>query len=399
MKLLIIVLGVLLTSCAKNQDNKADDLSPSNRSVETISGIVENQLIATGARHTCALFGNRNLWCWGRNDFGQLGNGNREESLSPIEVSLGEGRSAKAISAGREHTCVIRNDGVLLCWGRNDFGQLGIGSDRDSLVPVEVHLPEERSAKAISAGFDHTCAILDDDSLVCWGYNSSGQLGDGSTILRERPVPVLLPKGRWVQKISVGYKYTCAIFDDHSLYCWGNNFYGQLGNGGRRARHRPTLVKLESGKKAISLSAGDIHTCALLEDKSLACWGSNLNGRLGDGSTQNSHTPVTVKLPPERKAASVSVGDNHSCAILDDDTISCWGENMNGQLGNSGTSEEHTPSPVDWVGEFKVNNLDGHFMHTCAFLESGNLVCWGDNTGGQLGDGSREDRFSPVVVL
>ena len=398
MYILILLLGLFFLSCGDGSD--VGDFVPVSRLDEPTGVLGGSPLIATGARHTCVLLGGGGLRCWGRNDFGQLGNGTTDDSLSPYRVEFGRTRRAVSISAGRDNTCAIRDDGAALCWGRNDFGQLGNGLRDDSYFPMEVSLQRGQRARSISSGYDHSCAILEDDSLVCWGYNSSGELGDGTTVLKVRPVSVKLPKGGWARAVSAGFKHTCAILDDYSAYCWGNNFYGQLGNGGREERHTPVPVKFASEQKVLSVSTGDIHTCALLSDYSLACWGSNLYGRLGDGSTRDSHTPKAVKLLAGRRAKMVAVGDNHSCALLDDDSLACWGHDANGQLGNGGTPEErHTPFPVDMEGMIGATFLDGQYMHLCAFLDDDSLVCWGDNTAGQLGDGSREDRHSPVVIL
>ena len=394
----VLVWMGLFYSCIDTQESDVSGIVRTPLFDDGIAVTVVRQTIATGARHTCALFEKGGLKCWGRNNWGQLGNGDTNESLSPVEVQLAK-RGVNSISAGKDHTCAIRDDDVPVCWGRNDLGQLGNGSRVDSFVPSEVSWEGRLGVKAISVGYDHACAILEDGSVSCWGYNSSGQLGDGSTLLRERPSTVILPKGKRAIRISAGYKHTCAVFKDNSLFCWGNNFYGQLGNGNQKKQHIPVLVEGRSGRNALSVSAGDIHTCALLTDRTLTCWGSNANGRLGNGGTANSLIPQTVKLPPTRWAKEVHVGDNHACAILDDDSLSCWGDGSNGQLGNGNTLEYHTPVSVAMEDGIKVKTLDGYFMHVCAFLNNDNLVCWGDNTEGQLGDGSWNDRLVPVRVL
>ena len=169
--------------------------------------------------------------CWGYNNNGRLGDGTTTTSSTPVAVSLPAGRTATALALGDWHSCAILDDGSAMCWGYNAFGQLGDGTTTDSNIPVAVNLPAGRTATALAVGGYHSCAILDDGSAMCWGYNFYGQLGDGTTTYSSTPVAVILPAGRTATALALGGAHSCAILDDASTMCWGYNNYGQLGDG------------------------------------------------------------------------------------------------------------------------------------------------------------------------
>jgi subtilisin-like proprotein convertase family protein len=238
--------------------------------------------------------------------------------------------TASSVSAGNYHTCAVLSDGSVYCSGYNYYGQLGDGNSGhgfDSSTPVAVSLPSGRTASSVSAGDWHTCAVLDDGSAYCWGRNSVGQLGDGTTTTSSTPVAVSLPSGRTATSVSAGGYHTCAVLDDGSAYCWGDNSDGQLGDGTTTDSSTPVAVSLPSGLTATSVDLGEYHTCAVLDDASAYCWGWNFYGQLGDGTTTDSSTPVAVSLPSGRTATSVDAGKYHTCAVLDDASAYCWGFN------------------------------------------------------------------------
>ena len=223
-----------------------------------------------------------------------------------------------------------------------------------------------RTAKAISLGKYHTCAILDDDSLKCWGYNGSGQLGDGTTTRRSTPTAVDLGDGRMAKAIGLRREHTCAILDDDSLKCWGDNEYGQLGKG-TSTRQIATTVDLGNMRTAKSIITEKSHTCSILDDDSLKCWGYNGSGRLGDGTTTDRHSPTSVNLGVGRTAKAIELGNEHTCTILDDDSLRCWGDNGSGQLGDGTTTNRHSPTVVNLgAGENGKNYQswgDTHLRH------------------------------------
>ena len=222
----------------------------------------------------------------------------------------------------------------------------------------------------LAAGLYHTCAILDDGSVSCWGYNSNGQLGDGTTTNRNTPTQTSsLGTDRTAVAISTGQHHTCAILDDGSVSCWGDNDYGKLGDGTTTDRNTPTQTSsLGTDRTAVAISAGDYHTCAILDDGSVSCWGYNDYGQLGDGTTTDRNTPTqTSSLGTDRTAVAITAGDYHTCAILDDGSVSCWGYNSYGQLGDGTTTNRNTPTQTSSLGTDRtaVAITAGALSHMC----------------------------------
>ena len=294
--------------------------------------------LALGSWHACSIDGEGVLKCWGWNQHQQSGvssSGNpicdpniyiKDSCIrTPTRVDLGANRSARRVSGGSNHGCAILDDGSVKCWGRNDRGQLGYGSlsDPDSL-PTGVDLGD-KTAVAIELGVDHSCAILADGSVKCWGENNKNQVAPSGGETRNRPVDVTLPEGRRAREIGLGLHHTCALLDDDSLVCWGGNGLGRLGVGDTTDRPNPTEVTFSGNKTAVAIGMGYGHTCAILNDGSLVCWGANRVGQLGVGGTSARNTPTQVNLGADRTAVDLSLGDYHTCAILDDGSVKCWG--------------------------------------------------------------------------
>ena len=345
-----------------NERSIGDDESPGSAGPVDLAGHAA-VAISAGAFHSCALLDGGGVRCWGFGGDGRLGYASREsvgDDESPAArgpVDLGDGRTARAISAGLGHTCVVLDNAAVRCWGFGDDGRLGygkpdtIGDDETPASVGSVDLGAGRSARAVSAGGTHTCALLDDGSVRCWGFASIGQLGyaNGVTIGDdETPAavgPVDLGAGRSAQAISAGNGHTCAVLDDGSVRCWGFGANGRLGYANTRAigdDETPGTVPpvdLGAGRRARAISAGDAHTCALLDDGSVRCWGMGSNGRLGYANTNDvgdDETPASagpVDLGAGRVAIAISAGARHSCALLDDHSIRCWGAGAHGRLG------------------------------------------------------------------
>ncbi len=338
--------------------------------------------IATGKYHTCAVLAEGSVRCWGYGAYGALGYGNTNSvgvSQTPASVGpvdLGGGRKAVAISAGSYHTCAILDEGSVRCWGYGANGRVGSGStknvgDTPATVPAKVgpvNLGAGRTAKAISAGGAHTCAILDDGSVRCWGFGYEGQLGYGSTnnvgdtpaTVPAKVGPVDLGPGRKAVAISAGSYHTCAILDEGSVRCWGYGNEGQLSYGStNNVGDTPATVpakvgpvNLGAGRTAKAISAGGAHTCAILDDGSVRCWGNGVYGQLGYGNTDNvgDHKPPGSARPVNlggHSATAISAGGNGTCAILDDRSVRCWGDGVYGQLGYGNTNNVgDTPTTV-----------------------------------------------------
>ena len=300
----------------------------------------------SGGKHTCAVLSDGTVKCWGDNGSGRLGNGSTSNSSTPVTVS--NISTATSVSLGSSHTCALLSDGTVKCWGDNGSGRLGNGSTSNSSTPVTVS--NISTATSVSLGSSHTCALLSDGTVKCWGEGSTGQLGDGAS--SDNSSPTTVSGISTATSVSAGFGHTCAVLSDGTVKCWGEGSTGQLGDGASSDNSSPTTV---SGISTATLvSTGEKHTCTLLSDGTVKCWGSYLSGRLGCGiiyedlnfvgNTTQINTPVTVKII--NTAISVSAGGQHTCALLSDGTVKCWGYGLYGQLGNGHTMDIFSPVTV-----------------------------------------------------
>jgi alpha-tubulin suppressor-like RCC1 family protein len=295
--------------------------------------------ISAGALHSCAVDGSAKLWCWGRGSSGQLGPGHLVDTAFPVEVALPTGANrANAVAGGGAHTCVLVDPadglgGEIFCFGDNGYGQLGDGTLTSRPTPGLVSLGATAvRATAVTAGGGHTCAIDVTGQPWCWGRNDSGQLGVGAGANQATPAPVSLPGGTTVRSLSAGGAHTCAVDQAGGVWCWGADDRGQVGRGtAAPSVGGPAPVALPT--VAASVSSGGAHSCASLGDSSIWCWGANDSGQLGDGSTVDRPTPVRAA----GASGAVSAGALHTCASTADHTVSCWGADTSGQLGDAVT--------------------------------------------------------------
>ncbi len=396
-------------------------------------------VIDVGAYHNCAILSDATLKCWGENGDGQLGQDDVVErgefltdmgaNLAPID--LGAGRTAAAVSAGDRSTCAILDNGTVKCWGDNFYGELGqdhtdnigdgIGTAMADLNPI--NLGTGRTATAISAGTAQTCAILDNGTVKCWGRNTNGQLGQDSvdhigngigTAMADLN-PINLGTGRTATAISAGFGQTCAILDNGTVKCWGDNRDGQLGqdsvdnigNGIGTAMADLNPINLGTGRTATAISASDDHTCAILDNGTVKCWGDNRYGELGQDSVDNIGDGIgtamadlnPINLGAGRTATAISAGKTHSCAILNNGTAKCWGRNVYGQLGqgngdNVGDGIGDPVADIDPIDfgtgrtplGIATDGPDGDGT-TCFLLSDYTLSCFGYNFNHQLGIG------------
>ncbi len=374
-----------------------------------------------GAYHACALLPSASVRCWGYGADGALGYGDPrtigddETPAAAGPVELGAGRTSMALSAGSVHSCALLDDGTVRCWGFGGEGRLGyantsgVGVEQPPGAVGPVDLGAGRTATAVTAGRAHTCAVLDNGMVRCWGFGLDGRLGYGNTNSigdDETPGsvgPVRLGAGRTAKAITAGEAHTCALLDDGTVRCWGANASGQLGYGNTTPvgdDETPDVtrpVNLGPERTAVAVSAGSFHTCALLDNASVRCWGFAGNGQLGYGnisSIGDDETPdVTgpVNLGPGRTAKAISAGAFHTCALLDNATVRCWGFGRNGRLGYSSANSigddelPDTVGPVD-LGDDRVVAISAGGDSTCARLGGGGGVrCWGYAGNGRLG--------------
>jgi alpha-tubulin suppressor-like RCC1 family protein len=266
----------------------------------------------------------------------------------------------------------------------------------------------------LSLSVVYSCARISNGTARCWGNNDLGMLGDGTTTQRLLPVVVRNEAGTaglmGVSQISAYGIHTCARLSDGTARCWGNNANGQLGDGTMTQRHLPVVVKNGGGTASLSgvseIVAGRLHTCARMSDGTARCWGANANGQIGDGTTTQRLLPVVVKNPAGSAAltgvASIIAGGVHSCAVITNGTARCWGSNVNGQIGDGTTTQRLLPVVVkNSAGSGSltgVTQLSAREVHTCARSTDAAVRCWGKNTNGELGDGTTTNRLLPVYV-
>ena len=385
-------------------DNARGQLGDGTREDRTSPVLVSNlrdviATVAAGRFHTCALAIDGDLYCWGTNNRGQLGNGTLESSRTPLRV-LGVPGDAIALTAGLDHACAIFKSNQIYCWGSNRSRQLGRDAPGVASVPQFqqlAFLPDGTAPvsgiPAVVGGRYHTCAITPNRTVQCWGRNSDGQLGDGTQLPRPRPINVTGLAG--VAAVALGAEHTCALLQSGGIKCWGSNGAGQLGDGSTTEHLTPTDV-IGLGGTAIALVAGDSYTCALMQPGSVKCWGANNAGQLGDGATTPASFPVSV-AGLNSGVVALTAGAEHSCVLLQSGSVKCWGANLSGQLGDGSTANR--PTPVDVTGlPSSVSAIDAGGAHSCAVLTDGSLRCWGANNNGQLGDGNRVGQLQPVAV-
>lgn len=297
------------------------------------------------------------------------------------------------VSVGSGHGCGLDDDGGVTCWGIHSYGQLGIG-DTSAYLPsnsaLPVRIPNLTGVTDIAVSDYFSCGVMSDAKAACWGLNTNGQLGDGTT--QNRPVPTAVQGLTGVVQVTTGQKHACALLNGGVVKCWGANNAGQLGDGSKVQRLTPvTVTGLPAGKTASAIDAGFAHTCALFTDRTAACWGANSTGYLGDGTLVTRETPVAVV--GLTNAVEISAGQSLTCARLGTGTVECWGSAP--LLGNNGTGQQTTPLAVS--GLTGVTSVSVGFSNTCVVL-AGGAKCWGEGSYGQLGNGVAADSPTPVAM-
>jgi alpha-tubulin suppressor-like RCC1 family protein len=359
-----------------------------------VSGLTSGvTAIAAGGSHTCAVTGAGALKCWGDNYVGQLGDGTLVNSSTPVQVS-GLTTGVTAVATGDGQTCAVASSGVK-CWGDNFFGELGDGTKDNRSTPVDVS-GLAVGVTDVAAGTTHTCALTSGGAAQCWGGGWNGQLGDGTGVGSLTPVAVSgLTSG--VTAIAAGTMNTCALTAGGAK-CWGANFYGQVGDGtggpGSTVAAPVDVAGLTSGVSAIA--AGGDDGCAVASG-TVKCWGANTAGQLGDGTAGVRTTPGDV-AGLTGGVAAIAAGGTHACALTSAGGIKCWGDNLNGQLGDGTKYPRLTPVGVAGLSSGVASIAAGMLRHTCALTTAGAVKCWGANDSGQLGDGTLNTRLTPADV-
>jgi alpha-tubulin suppressor-like RCC1 family protein len=389
-----------------------------------------------GRAHTCGLTFDGELWCWGNGGDGRFFDGGDDYRPGPVHASV---PPVAAVAGGGAFTCVRLETGAIQCAGYNGRGQLGDGKRTSQPQPQVVPMLANVKSVMNSSG-GHSCAIMMDGTVSCWGANGDGQLGDGTYVDRGTPAPV--PGLSNVTQLDGGYAFTCALLGDGTVWCWGQNDYGALANGNTHHSAVPTRVQGLPGPVR-QISAGRLHACAVLTSGPVMCWGYNGDGELGDSTSTERH--VATPVMGVTAATAVACGYEQSCAIKADQTVTCWGGNAYGELGNGLTTDSHVPvvtmtvanateieaqglytcalqgdqSVLCWGyngdGELGINTTSSHstpqmvtngvahisngYGHACVLKTNGEVWCWGENGGGEIGDNSYSQRNAPVKVM
>lgn len=378
--------------------------------------------------YSCAVAYDNKVYCWGRNAYGQLGDGTTDQRLTPVAVDTTGALSGKTVkivstnatSVGAGHTCAIASDDKVYCWGG---GVLGHGVITSSTTPVAVNttgLLSGKTIKSISVGGSHACAIASDDNAYCWGSNNYGQLGDNTGLSSQVPVAVYKGgalSGKTIKIISTGHQHTCALASDNNVYCWGFNMHGQLGNNadsGYTPNIAPIPVSTTNGVSALynktvkSISARDNDTCVVASDNKAYCWGDNREGQLGIGGSDSSPHSVPVAvintgMLSGKDILFVSTGGVSGYAIDSDGKIYCWGNNSYGSFGDGSTVSNYSPKQTGNVGALNGKSIKSLFIgstNACVISTDNLSYCWGRNHFGQLGIGSTSEyQPSPVAVI
>ncbi len=350
--------------------------------------------VSSGSSFGCLLTSVGGVRCWGQNVFGQVGNGTTvSPQPTPVDV-VGLTSGVTSVVTGGFHACAVTSAGGLKCWGVNSSGQLGDGTTTSRMTPVNV-VSHASGVRSVSLGTNHTCAVTTTGAVTCWGANLSGQLGHPGGLFSTSPVAVGgLSSG--VAAVAAGGFHTCALTRAGALRCWGANFFGEIGDGTTTVRPTPVAVSA-LGKTVASVAAGGSSTCVVTKAGKVRCWGANASGQLGLGDQASRRTPTTLAGLPAG-VTSVSVGRSATTCAVAAGHAWCWGDNRSGQVGDSTTAERHVPVQVVGLPGAAAQVSPGTFQ-TCALAGAGHAYCWGDNGSGQLGIGVTSGaRHAPTEV-
>lgn len=361
----------------------------------TVLGLSRVVSIAAGGAHSCAMLANDTFRCWGEGASGQLGNNLRvSQTLSAAVVGLAGSVSARMVATGALHTCAVRSDGSVACWGGSFEGQAGVFA---GALPVPVAVAGLSDAIGVVTGQSHSCALLVNGRVSCWGSNASGQLGAG-TIGVGSGTPLATPITDAVALVA-GRNHNCVLRVNATVQCWGAGQRGQLGNGSLVDSVIP-VAPTSLGGNITAIAAGQFHTCALRYNALVRCWGDNDFGQIGDNSNTDRLTSVQVSGLGD--ATAVVLGAEHSCALRAGGGVACWGANDQGQLGDGTLDAHRVPGAVG--GLSGVHALTAGADTTCAFglrgeLTAPRLMCWGSGDGGKLGVPNLADATAPRDIL
>jgi gliding motility-associated-like protein len=344
-------------------------------------------MVVAGGRHSLGLKANGTLWAWGWNIYGQLGDGSTTLKNSPVQI--GTDNKWVSISAGQYHSIALKSDGTIWAWGNNAYGQLGDGTTTNRTSPIQIGT--DTKWISISAGGSHCLGLKSNGTLWAWGYNGSGQLGDGSGVDKSNPVQIGTDD-KWVYIIGC-YLHSFALKSDGTLWGSGLNDDGELGDGTSN-NTRTSFVRIGTDTKWIQVAGGEMHSLGLKSDGTLWAWGRNDYGQIGDGTTTQKNSPL--QIGSDNNWVSILAGWTHTLGLKSNGTLWVWGENNWGQLGDSTNTDRH--SPVQMGTDKRFISIAGGKDHSACLKANGTIWAWGGNSNGQCGDGTTTDRYSPVQI-
>jgi alpha-tubulin suppressor-like RCC1 family protein len=387
------VLPVLAAVGCRNDAVLPTESAPIAFSVTSAATALAFSQLGSGVDFTCGVTPDSRAYCWGFDGHGGIGRPGAigpNPKPSPVVTTL----SFRQVSAGFYHACGVTPDNHAYCWGGNSYGELGDGTTTDHATPVPVaggHL-----FRQVDAGKHLTCGVsYPDNRGYCWGDDTYGQLGRGRHFGSESHVPVALAGGLTFQRVSAGYVHACGITTTTQAYCWGNNDEGQLGDSTHGlSRDQPTRVAAGT-RQFRQVEAGGGHTCAVTTTASAFCWGDGRQGQLGIGKAILSYWPRAVAGGLSFRRVTAAGG--HTCGETTGSRAYCWGSNGDGELGDGARTTRLSPVPV--AGGLSFAQVSAGAGHTCGKTSANVAYCWGDNSYGQLGDGTTTRRLNPRAVV
>ena len=363
--------------------------------------------IAAGDYHSLAMASNGMVWAWGNNNSGELGNGTNTSSNIPVQVSLPSGVVVKVIAAGYQHSLALVASeaaspaGTVWAWGSNGHDELGNGTNTPSNIPVQVSLPSGVTITNIAGGGDFSLALASDGTVWDWGDNSYGELGNGTNDESDMPVQVPLNSYYPISDIAAGENFSLALATDGAVWAWGNNNSGELGNGTNNESDTPVQVGLSNDFPISNIAAGENFGLALGFNGTVWAWGDNSLGQLGNGTNNDSNYPVQVSLPSLPSGVTITniaAGGEQSLALASNGTVWAWGNNNSGELGNGTNTPSNIPVQVSLPSGVTITNITAGEDFSLALASNGTVWAWGYNGDGELGNGTNTNSNIPVQV-
>jgi alpha-tubulin suppressor-like RCC1 family protein len=399
MRYSILLIAFVVAGCFKEDagttvSGGCPNGEPCSASPVAVTGGHQFTKIAAGRYHTCGVKSNGEVWCWGLNSVGQLGAASQSFS-SNVPLKVSGTQTFVSVSVGDFHTCALASDAGVYCWGNNNTDVLGT-TTTESCGTITCSRSPIRSAGTttflgVAAGAAHTCALDSNSAALCWGYNVLGEIGS-TTYATSTSSPVTVPGGKTYTSIVAGYRFSCGLDTAQALYCWGYGDDGELGTlavssciyGSASYLCSATPIAAGTSEKFTQIAAGTAFGCGLASTSNVLCWGYGRDGEIGNGALQNAGTPIAIKLAGPW--SSVATGSFHACALRASGAAYCWGLNNYAQLGD-GSKVYANPEPQAVTGGKSFTQIVAGANHTCGLLADGSVWCWGSDGAGQLGRG------------